>query len=202
MKITGQLTWQDYLQAQLLHTRLVWWGQLLLVIAVLGLIAGYASTMVPDIAAHGWGMLGYYLWLPILIVAAILYYYVVALPRRVRRLYEQHKEMQAPFEHEITESGLITPKEYGYTDHPWEHFRKWKQDKNILLLYFSEIQFVLIPKRFCTAEQLEALRGHLAQNHVTEVGTVTRRSVITAGIIIFWLIVGGVIYAVTVKPLP
>ncbi len=202
MHITGQLTWQDYLQAQFLHARLVWWGQLLVVLAVLSLIGGYASTMIPDIAARGAGEIGYYVWLPAVIVAAILLYYFVALPRRVRRLYEQNKEMQAPFEHEITDSGLVTSNQYGSADRPWGDFRKWKQDKNTLLLYVSEIEFVLIAKRFCAAEQLEALRAHLAQNHVPEVGTVTRRSVITAGIIVFWLIVGGVIYAVTMKQTP
>ena len=200
MKITGQLTWQDYLQAQYLHARLVWWGQLIVVLAILAFIGGYTSTMIPDIAAQGWGVLGYYLWLPLVIVVALLLYYFVALPRRVRRLYQQHTEMQSPFEHEITESGLASSNEFAHADRPWGHFRKWKQDKNILLLYVSDIQFVLIPKRFCTAEQLEALRGHLAQNHIPEVGIVTRRSVITTGVLIFWLIVGGVIYLFTARP--
>ncbi len=202
MNITGQLTWQDYLQAQFLHARRVWWGQLLVVIAVLSLIGGYASAMVPDIAAQGRGVIGYYLWLPILIVAAILFYYYVQLPRRIRRIYEQQREMSSPFDHAITASGLATSNQYGHLDRPWEDFRKWKENKDLLLLYLSDVQFVLIPKRFCTAEQLEALRTYLRGNHVPQVGTVTRRSVMTAGIIVFWLIVGGIIYAFTVRPQP
>lgn len=200
MKITGQLTLQDYLHAQSLHARRVWWVQLLVVLAALPLIGGYVSVMVPDIAAHGWVNLGYYLWLPVVIVLALLLYYFVALPRRVRRLFEQQKALSAPFEHEITPDGLVSSNQYGRSTRPWAHFLKWKESRDILLLYVSDLQFVLIPKRFCTAEQLEALRAQLAQNHVPQAGTVTRRSVIIAGILVFWLIVGGIIYAFTMRP--
>ncbi len=200
VKINGQLTWQDIMHAQNLHTRRVWWQQVIWYAAIVALVAGFLSAMIPDVRANGTGVLLDYLWLPIVIVLSLFLFYYVLLPRSVRQLYEQKKEMSAPFQYDITPGGLAVSNAFGRSERPWSDFQKWKEDRNFLLLYFSNMQFIIVPKRLCTPEQVEELRADLRENHVPQLGVVTRRSVIITAVIVFWLLVGAVIYVLTVKP--
>ncbi len=166
MKISGQLTLDDYLHAQYLHmqpSRLVATVLYILVgLLVLGILAG----LVPVIAAGGFVQsMTFVLPLLVIVLFIVLYYYVL-FPRRVQRIYEQQKEMTAAFEHEITPEGLASSNKYGYANRPWGNFRKWRENKDLLLLYLSDIQFILLPKRFCTPEQIEAIRERLQANKI------------------------------------
>ncbi len=200
MKINGQLTWQDYMHAQHLHTRRVWWQQVIWYVAIAALAAGFLSAIVPDVRANGMTVVWDYIWLPIVVVIALLLFYYVFLPRSVRQLYEQKKELSAPFEYEATPDSLTISNQFGRSQRPWADFIRWKEDKNFILLYFSEAQFVIVPKRLCTPQQLEELRARLGENHIPQVGVVTRRSLTITAVIVFWLLVGAVIYLLTVKP--
>src|SRR5512140_2412065 len=135
MKINGQLTWQDYLEAQRLHTQRAWWQQLIWYIALVALIGGFLSALLPDVAANGMAVAWDYLWLPIVIVAALGLFYYVFLPRSMRQLYEKNKALSAPFEYEITPSQLLMTNQYGHADGPWGEFKRWKENKDYLLLY-------------------------------------------------------------------
>ncbi len=200
MKINGQLTWQDYMHAQHLNTRRVWWQQVIWYVAIAAIVAGFLSALVPDVQANGMIVVWDYIWLPIVIGICLILFYFVFLPRSVRQLYEKKKELSAPFQYETTPGSLAISNQFGRSERPWGNFNRWKEDKNFLLLYFSEAQFVIVPKRLCTPEQLDELRACLAENHIPQVGVVTRRSLIIAAVIVFWLIVGAVIYMLTVKP--
>ena len=200
MKINGQLTWQDYLHAQHLHTRHPWWQDLIWYSALVIVVGGFLSVMIPDVAASGMSVVWDYIWLPIVILAGVVLFYYVFLPRSMRHLVEEHKEMSAPFEYEITSGGLLISNQYGHGNRLWEEFKKWKEDRNFILLYLSEGQFVIIPKRLCTVDQVDALRTHLQENHVRRDGVVTRRSAIITAVIVFWLLVGAIIYMLTLKP--
>ncbi len=164
MKISAQLAWTDYLKAQRLHMRPGTLVGILRYVAlgffVLAVIAGGLSQ-------------GWLFFMPIIVlIAAIALYFYVFFPRRVRHLFEQHKELAAPTEYEITPEGLTSTSQYGSSNRPWGIFRKWKEDRNLLMLYITDIQFIMIPKRFCTPEQLAALHGYLDQNKVLEASKV------------------------------
>lgn len=170
MKISGQLTWRDYLESQFLHIkpnrllRRVWF--VLIVLAVLSYGAGMYVMIVDNL-----GPIWPYLWPALIVAGALLLYLLylyVFLPRKVRQIYQQHMDMSAPFEIEITPTGLVSSNQYGYANRPWRKFRKWKESKDLLMLYLSDIQFLLIPKRFITDEQMEAIRARLGENNVRE----------------------------------
>ncbi len=199
MKINGQLTWQDYMHAQHLHTARVWWQQVIWYAAIAALIAGFLSALIPDVAANGMKVVWDYIWLPIVILISLLLFYYVFLPRSMRQLYEQQKEMSAPFEYDITPGSLTRSNQYQRTEHAWGDFRKWKENKDYLLLYTSDSEFIIIPKRLCAPEQIEAVHAHLRENHAQQVGAVTRRSLIITAVIVFWLVVGAIIYMLTVR---
>ncbi len=168
MKISGQLLWTDYLKAQFLHMRP---GKLTSILryVIFGLVGlAVLAGMFAGGVAESWV---FYLPILLLFVAIPLYYYVF-LPRRVRGLFEQHKELGAPVEHEITPEGLITTSQYGNSNRPWSLFRKWKESKDLLMLYLTDVQFIMIPRRFFTDEQFAALHAYLDQNKVLEASRV------------------------------
>lgn len=168
MKISGQLLWTDYLKAQFLHMRP---GKAIGILryVIYGFVALAAlAGMVAGGVAESWPF-----FLPILLLFVYIFAYnYVFLPRRVRRLFEQNKELGAPVEHEITPEGLITTNQYGNSNRPWSLFRKWKESKDLLMLYITDFQFILLPRRFFTDEQFAALHAYLDQNKVLEASRV------------------------------
>ncbi len=172
MKINAQLAWTDYLKAQYLHRGPGTLGgtlrYVLLSFFVLNIILGLAFATTFGGLSESWP---FFIPLNLLLVAIALYFYIF-FPRRVRHLFEQHKELGAPVEHEITPEGLIMTSQFGNSNRPWSIFRRWKENKDLLMLYITDIQFIMIPKRFCTPEQLAALHGYLDQNKVLEAGKV------------------------------
>lgn len=171
MKISGQLEWQDYLKAQYLHMRPSRLG-LGLMIGVLALFVLSLISLGILAALGGQGVQAWLFLLPVVFLAGVGFYIYVMLPWNVRRIFAQQKELAAPFEHEITETALNSTSQYGNSVRPWSSFHKWKENQDLLLLYLSDIVFVIIPKHFCTPEQIEAIRGHLAQNGIPQ----TRRN--------------------------
>jgi hypothetical protein len=168
MKLNSQLAWTDYLKAQYLHMRPGTLGGVLRYVFLGFIVLIAIAGMAPVIAAGGWSE-SWPFFIPIfLLLVLIPLYFYVFLPRRVRHLFDQNKELGAPIEHEITPEGLTTTSQYGNSSRPWSIFRKWKENKDLLVLYITDIQFIMIPKRFCTPEQLTALHGYLDQAKVLE----------------------------------
>lgn len=182
MKINGQLTPEDYLQAVHLNMRPGRLAAAVLYILLGLLVLGILAGIYPALAAGGLVESMTFLLPLLVIILFIALYYFVLFPRRVRQIYEQQKEMTAPFEHEITPDGLITSNQYGYANRPWANFRKWRENKDLFLLYLSDLQFILLPKRFCTPEQLQAIRERLLANKIPEGGASYRGRLIAVGI--------------------
>ncbi len=164
MKLTGQYQWTDYLHAQLLNMSparglkaLIYF---LLIFTGVIFLAGFY-----DFENHAFR---FELILPVLIPAGVyLLIRYVLLPSRTRDLFNQQKELSAPFEMEISDDGLKFSNEYGYTQRPWANFAKWKEDGELLLLYFSDVVFTMIPKRMFTDPQsLEFIHARLRENKI------------------------------------
>jgi YcxB-like protein len=136
--------------------------------------------------------------MPFIFAAGFVFYLRVIIPMNVRHMFEQQKELSAPFEHDLTAEGLNSSSQFGYATRPWSFFRKWKQNKNLLLLYTSDLQFLLIPKRFCTAEQLAAIQLRLQEYKVPEDARHLRKRgcTIAVAIYIVLFIIGGILLAI------
>ncbi len=166
MKLKGQLQWTDHLNAQLLHMQPAGrFGRIIpyiaLVVTGLCLVGGVILSVVSDefpIELMIPGFIG---------VAVFAFYRYVLLPWRVKKIFFQQKEFGLPFEMEITDTGLIASNEIGNSNRPWTNFTKWKENKDLFLLYHSDVMFSMIPKRLLTdPEQVITLRTLLERNKV------------------------------------
>ena len=199
MHINGQLSWQDYLHAQSLHTRRVWWQQAIWYGAIVIVAAGFLSLMIPDVIANGTGVIWSHIWPPLVLVGSVLVVYYVLIPRGMRQLFEKKKELSEPFEYQITPGGLVTSNQYGQGRHPWGEFKKWRENQHVFLLYAGDVDFIILPKRLCAAEQIEALRADLQENGIPQADTVSRRSVIITAAIVFLALAGTILYVMLPK---
>ncbi len=168
MKFQGKFEWTDYLAAQNLHLRqpLVARVMLSVVFAFMGL------TLLGALIYAIMGKLDILVMLPLVFVGAffVLYRYVL-LPGRIRQLFTQNKELSLPLEYEITEAGLNVSNELGSSLRPWKNFVRWKEDKDVLMLYQSDAAFTMLPKRFFTdPQQFESIMRHLEENQVPVAG--------------------------------
>ena len=166
MKIKGQLEWTDYLNSQLLHmqpssfVRVVLYGgfSLLALASITILYMSFVGQLAVDIS--------YILPVFILIVVFPLYRYVL-LPNRVKKIFTQQKTLSLPIEYEFTEIGLNTSNEVGNSTLPWTYFIKWKENKELIMLYHSDVLFNMIPKRFfADPQQIETVKSFLEKNKV------------------------------------
>jgi hypothetical protein len=144
VQLKGQYQLSDFTAAQKLHADR---GRLssclgyyaigmLVMMALLGLLTGPAGSLSWPLLIGATVALG--LW-------ALSRF--VLLPRRIARVFTQQKELSAPFEAAIDEAGFHFQNSYGNGRIPWEDFTKWKESKEILLLYRSDIMFHMLPKR-------------------------------------------------------
>ncbi len=195
MKISGQLTWQDYLKATYLHLRPNRWMQIVLYALVALFLLSLLSLVVLAVFFEAdvsgvWSII----LVVLIVVAAVLLNLFVLTPWRVRRLFAQHKEISAPMELEITPTGLGMTTAYGNSNRPWGIFRKWKESRELLMLYITDIQFLMIPKRFCTAEQIEALRTHLQENNIADASRSFRGYLFTLAIFLVIVVLAAALY--------
>jgi hypothetical protein len=171
MKIKGQLQWTDYLAAQLLHmqasgfVRAVQYGSIAL------MVLASLTTLFLFFVGQFEGSIIYIFPVFILIIIFPLYRYVF-LPNRIEKLFTQQKELSLPFEFEFTEAGMHTSNELGNSTRPWTYFTKWKENKELIMIYHSDVLFNIVPKRFfAEAQQIETLKSFLEKNKVPKAGS-------------------------------
>ena len=139
IEVTGTLQPSDYVRAQFLNLRprpvYKFVGAIILAAA---LWAGWYSFSQSDI-----GVLDY------LFVAAILFLilnFAVYLPWKTRRIYRQQKAMQRELTYRFDDSGVFASNENGQSTTPWQDYLKWKQNDHMILLYFSDCMYHMIPR--------------------------------------------------------
>ena len=183
--IRGQLTEQDYLQAQQLHMQLTGWARLLPYATILLWIVGFIFAGLKAIQ----GTPSFFLAL----VPATLFILITpltnrsVLPRQIKRLFQQNKEVSAPMEMEFSEEGMKFTNSFGHNARPWSYFVKWKEGEQGFLLYHADQVFNLIPKRLGGApEALSFVREQLQKNAVPVAGT---SSIILRMRLLFFIVV-------------
>ncbi len=189
MKISGQLTATDYIKARQMDARS---GRItdlvLLVLLALGVIAlePYFGTSIPQ---GGLALIWRGTW-PVLAIAGVaLLYYLVVLPWRVRRTYEDDGEMLTSFGYEITPGGLSLSHAPEQAIRPWRDFMKWDENEDLFLLYPKGAEFIVIPKRYCSTEQAGKLRTYLKASKIPHGRESKRSRFIAIGIFVAILII-------------
>jgi len=144
IQINGQYELADFKKAQALHARrgrLATWG-VYYVIGLMALITGVGGVL---------AIMGRFPWSYVLISALVLGAFVivrfVVVPRQLTRVFTQQKDLSAPFEMTLTDQEFSMRNEFGESHLPWDSFVKWKEDKEMLLLYRSDVMFQMLPKR-------------------------------------------------------
>jgi hypothetical protein len=159
MKISGQIIWKELLQAFLLHYKS----------NVSTLITFYVITIFFGIGGFGGIILSVtedfpiQYSLPFLLIGLcpILIRYVL-LPIQVKNIFRAQKEWNSPFEYEFTETHLMLNTLYNRNSFPFTEIVKWKENKQVCLLYYTFNCFYVIPKRFFTdPQQIDTLRSYI-----------------------------------------
>lgn len=157
MTITGKIEAADYIAAQWLNMRPR--KLMRIIIYCLLLLTGVVySAMIKDMVVNDdIRMLPF--WLITLVIGYLFVYFGWFLPWKTKKMYMQHKELQKPFELELSAETFHVRSEEGEAHTPWTEFHKWKEGKKLFLIYRSDNLFHIIPKRsFPTAEEETALR--------------------------------------------
>ena len=162
MLLTTRLTVSDYLAAQRLHFRpkpaLRW------VTYALGAL--FAGMLVQEIIviAKGGTLPRYWWMLPAgLAYGALLFLFV--LPWRVARIFRNQPALADPTETQFSDEGLFLRSTRGQLRFKWGTLKRWKRNKNYILVYHSAVLFHIFPRRcFESPEQFEELAELLRKN--------------------------------------
>ena len=188
IKIQGQYELADYKKAHKLHAyrgRLYSWGNYYVIgLLIFGTVGGSLLAIANVLP---WSIVFY----PALILGIYVLVQFVIVPQQLKRVFNQQKDFTAPFEIELSDGEFSLKNQFGTSHLPWNAFVKWKEDKEILLLYRSDIMFNLLPKRLLSNEgEFEYVREKLRQNNVPPVNKVKNRF---QTILVFVLIVIAIV---------
>lgn len=191
VKIKGKYEFEDFKKAQALHARRGRFSTYM-TYSVIGLMA--IVTLVGIILAISGEWPWSYVEIPALITGAYVVFNYILFPSQLKRVFIQQKDLSAPFEIELTDKGFSLENEYGASRMPWNTFVKWKEDRDMLLLYRSDVIFTMLPKRFLeNAGELQYIHEKIQENNLPDASKV-RNSLIK--IIVVALTVLAVIVAV------
>ena len=158
----GQLTADDYIAANKLHMRKRGWKRVAWV--VFWVLLGVGALLSADVAIRDPNSGLPPLLLILLIAVTQLFVRLFYLPRRVRRVYSQQRNLQLPFESVCTDSGIESTNANTSSRLPWSHLIRWKEGATLFVLYQSDLMMTMVPKRcFAQPEQVDAFRGLLTE---------------------------------------
>jgi hypothetical protein len=157
-----QLTQHDYLAANLSHAR---WRRSAwrvgLGIILIGAILLFAYSQ--DKSAVRSTLAPFAIFVLILVGAiTVIRFWIV--PRNTRRIWIQQKALQRP--HTLTwndeQMAYESPEAISRT--AWSDFLRWRENKDVFMLHFSDVMFRMIPKRaFENEEKIAEFRNLLKQ---------------------------------------
>lgn len=165
LKLEFALTFRDYFEGQLLHARRAFWPRLNmfmyrfgfpawgLLLVVLGIFLATVDT--PR-----------YLLAIVLLAGIFLMSYPVYMHFRLKYCFRQTRTGDGSMAIEFEESGIrsTTPGTRGEIE--WNAICTFREDDKLLLLYLAPAKMFMIPKRVCSAAQLEEIRW-LCQSRIT-----------------------------------
>ncbi len=83
---------------------------------------------------------------------ALLFF--VFVPWQAKRIFRQQKDLQRPSTIEFTDEGVRGESENGKGEIKWSDFHKWKANRSLILLFYSDALCNIVPTRsFADAAQ-------------------------------------------------
>ncbi len=159
-RIEWTRTEQDYLRAVLLnHSRLkqtrllvrVLMPLTLLLLLVYGALFGADGIFIAFVSA----------FLVVLAFHFGMRWY--GLPRHAKRVFEQQRSLHLPMTLEITDEGIrATSGDEDRSFLPWTDAHHWVEGERDVLVFPSDALFYMLPKERLQPDELEELRGYLA----------------------------------------
>jgi len=173
IQIKGQYTIDDFKKAQQLHARQGAAAADSPILLVIVIALFYLSMLLLVLLGR---LQWTYLLAPLAILLVFLLFQYLYRPYLLRRVFNRQKDLSAPFELELSESGLSVGNPDGNPLIPWNEFEKWAEGKEIILLYHSHNTFRMLPKRLFSGEKdLQYLHEQLTINNVPDAGKVVKR---------------------------
>jgi YcxB-like protein len=160
MDVRYQCTLEDYKEAQVAH-----WtpskGRRVLRAFLIGLIL--ASGIRLYIASGGTA--------GVLPLAGLLLWFLLRFvyrPYYLKRDYRNHPNLAREHSLSIDDSGLQARSEVAEGRRAWTAYTKYRETRNLFVLYLGSRMFEIIPKRAFSAVQLEELRNLVRQHLPTK----------------------------------
>jgi len=93
----------------------------------------------------------------------IVVYYTLIMPFKSKKIYRQQKSLHTGFELTLTEHAINITSANACVTTPWHEFHQYKQNKGYVLLYHSDVLFLMLPKQQLTDELNTTLQSHLGK---------------------------------------
>lgn len=158
------LTFQDFLNSQWLHVSRIWWRKVLrigriFIYPVLGIVL-IVLTLAMESGRNSTG--------GDIIVAmegALLVLYPFYFRYRLKKLYRGTRVNDGNVTLEISDKGIHTGTSNSRGEIAWTVVKSYAENKHLFMVYTAPMKFIAIPKRVCTAQQIDELRS-LFQRHI------------------------------------
>lgn len=201
MKSTGQLEWNDYWNAWELEHGQWALARTVILLVVFGIL-GLAALVVYANATNKGNPLEYALWFIPAMILSVLLFLVPQWNQRqqLKMAFDQDKRIKVPFDVEMSDTQLSMSSEIGHSDYPWNHFRKWNADENVVLLYITDTAPLILPVRVLgDAKVVQFLKDKLAQNQIPRSSKLRNRPLQT---VIAWgvVVVAILLFLISVMP--
>ena len=139
MEVEYNITEKDSVKSAKLHAaatrkQFVWLG-----LTGLGLLlfAVFGPDRIKNIGYFGLigGILGYFITIHVIC------------PWQAKRNYRGYKTIQQPMKLEFTDDGFIIMTQNGIVNVKWDHLIKWRENDEMILVFFAPKMYYLVPKR-------------------------------------------------------
>jgi len=163
MQVQFKLTFEDYLQAQRLHSKRNWQHRLWFVLS---------RTLVPALGLLYLLLFVVILWrttpsvwlFVALVCGSYFPFYPLFVRLRLRRCYRRTRTGDDWNFVEVSEESIHINAENSRSDLNWKAVQSWREDKNVILLYLAIAKFIVLPKRAFSPEQINELHSLLSRN--------------------------------------
>ncbi|MBB6342906.1 hypothetical protein HNP49_003094 [Pseudomonas fluvialis] len=81
---------------------------------------------------------------------------------KAKKIYKQQKFLHESFSYDWSPDGLLVTSDTSSCLTPWSHFVRWRENKDVVLLYHSDCLFQILPKSIFTSQESEQkLRSYI-----------------------------------------
>jgi hypothetical protein len=83
----------------------------------------------------------------VLFITFLALAWYVGVPWQARRIFKQQKTLHVRIVFHFDTEGVRAESPHGASNIPWSHFRKWKANGRVLVLFQSDVLMTLVPLR-------------------------------------------------------